>query len=102
MTVLRHQGCATQAAVSVPFCEGFCPGAARYSMGARATQCPCICCKKTRAHQEVVTMQCPNGTAFQHTYTHVDECSCGPSCVSSAQAPEDSTPNFPTYGSTIV
>ncbi|XP_049569372.1 mucin-5B [Orcinus orca] len=102
MTVLRHQGCATQAAVSVPFCEGFCPGAARYSMGARATQCPCICCKKTRAHQEVVTMQCPNGTAFQHTYTHVDECSCGPSCVSSAQAPEDSTPNFPTYGSTTV
>ncbi|XP_030620208.1 mucin-5B [Delphinapterus leucas] len=102
MTVLRHQGCATQAAVSVPFCEGFCPGAARYSMGARATQCPCICCKKTRAHQEVVTMQCPNGTAFQHTYTHVDECSCGPSCVSSAQAPEDSTPNFPIYGSTTV
>ncbi|XP_065738565.1 mucin-5B-like [Phocoena phocoena] len=102
MTVLRHQGCATQAAVSVPFCEGFCPGAARYSMGARATQCPCICCKETRAHQEVVTMQCPNGTAFQHTYTHVDECSCGPSCVSSAQAPEDSTPNFPIYGSTTV
>ncbi|XP_032497128.1 mucin-5B [Phocoena sinus] len=102
MTVLRHQGCATQAAVSVPFCEGFCPGAARYSMGARATQCPCICCKETRAHQEVVTMQCPNGTAFQHTYTHVDECSCGPSCVSSAQAPEDSTPNFPIYGSATV
>lgn len=71
-------------------------------MGARATQCPCICCKETRAHQEVVTMQCPNGTAFQHTYTHVDECSCGPSCVSSAQAPEDSTPNFPIYGSTTV
>lgn len=47
-------------------------------------------------------MQCPNGTAFQHTYTHVDECSCGPSCVSSAQAPEDSTPNFPIYGSTTV
>ncbi|KAJ8795578.1 hypothetical protein J1605_002340 [Eschrichtius robustus] len=102
MTVLRHRGCATQAAVSVPFCEGFCPGASRYSTGARATQCPCVCCQETRAHQEVVTMQCPNGTAFQHTYTHVDECSCGPSCVSSAQAPEDSTPTFPIYGSTAV
>nr|XP_058925250.1 mucin-5B [Kogia breviceps] len=102
MTVLRHRGCATQAAVSVPFCEGFCPGASRYAMGARATQCPCICCQETRAHQEVVTMQCPNGTAFQHTYTHVDECSCGPSCISSAQAPEDSTPIFPIYGSTTV
>ncbi|XP_059785964.1 mucin-5B [Balaenoptera ricei] len=102
LTVLRHRGCATQAAVSVPFCEGFCPGASRYSTGAQATQCPCICCQETRAHQEVVTMQCPNGTAFQHTYTHVDECSCGPSCVSSAQAPEDSTPTFPIYGSTAV
>eukprot|EP00070_Physeter_catodon_P027685 XP_028334579.1 mucin-5B [Physeter catodon] len=101
MTVLRHRGCATQAAISVPFCEGFCPGASRYAMGARATQCPCICCQETRAHQEVVTMQCPNGTAFQHTYTHVDECSCGPSCISSAQAPEDSTPIFPIYGSTV-
>ncbi|XP_061059797.1 mucin-5B [Eubalaena glacialis] len=59
-----------------------------------------VCLQETRAHQEVVTMQCPNGTAFQHTYTHVDECSCGPSCVSSAQAPEDSTPTFPIYGST--
>ncbi|KAM9078715.1 mucin-5B [Megaptera novaeangliae] len=102
MTVLRHRGCATQTAVSVPFCEGFCPGASRYSTGARATQCPCVCCQEARAHQEVVTVQCPNGTAFQHTYTHVDECSCGPSCVSSAQAPEDSTPTFPIYGFTAV
>ncbi|EPY79563.1 hypothetical protein CB1_000915002 [Camelus ferus] len=52
----------------------------RYSMRAPASQCQCTCCQETRTHQEVVTMQCPNGTAIQHTYTHVDECSCVPSC----------------------
>ncbi|XP_057582973.1 mucin-5B-like [Hippopotamus amphibius kiboko] len=102
LTVLHHRGCATQAAVSVPFCEGFCPGVSRYSMETQATQCQCICCRETKTHQEVVTMQCPDGTAFQHTYTHVDACSCGPSCLSSPQAPEDSTPVSQIYGSTKV
>nr|XP_031531042.1 mucin-5B-like [Vicugna pacos] len=78
--VLQHGGCVTQAAVTVSFCEGFCPGGSRYSMRAQASQCQCTCCQETRTHQEVVTMQCPNGTAIQHTYTHVDECSCVPSC----------------------
>ncbi|XP_032346152.1 mucin-5B [Camelus ferus] len=78
--VLQHGGCITPAAVTVSFCEGFCPGGSRYSMRAPASQCQCTCCQETRTHQEVVTMQCPNGTAIQHTYTHVDECSCVPSC----------------------
>nr|XP_045373739.1 mucin-5B [Camelus bactrianus] len=78
--VLQHGGCLPPAAVTVSFCEGFCPGGSRYSMRAPASQCQCTCCQETRTHQEVVTMQCPNGTAIQHTYTHVDECSCVPSC----------------------
>ena len=55
----------------------------------------CTCCQETVVHEEVVTMQCPDGTAIQHTYTHVDKCSCTPSCGPSPKAPEDSTPVFP-------
>lgn len=50
----------------------------------------CTCCQDVRAHEEAVTMQCPDGTAIQHTYTHVDECSCTPACIPSPSAPEDS------------
>uniref|UniRef100_A0A8W4F7Q4 Mucin 5B, oligomeric mucus/gel-forming n=1 Tax=Sus scrofa TaxID=9823 RepID=A0A8W4F7Q4_PIG len=64
----------------------------RFSLEAPAVQCRCTCCQETRTHQEVVTMQCPDGTAIQHTYTQVDECSCGPACVPSPQAPGDSSP----------
>ncbi|XP_055439220.1 mucin-5B-like [Bubalus kerabau] len=102
MTVLRHRGCVTQAAVKVSFCEGSCPEVSRYSMEAQARQCSCSCCQETRTHQEVVTMQCPDGTAFQHTYTHVDECSCVPVCASSPQTLEDSSSTFPVLGSTTV
>ncbi|XP_045342332.1 mucin-5B [Leopardus geoffroyi] len=93
-TVLRHQGCATQAPVNVTFCEGSCPGVSKFSMEAQAMQRQCTCCQETRLHEEVVTMQCPDGTAVQHTYTHVDECRCAPSCVPAPEAPEDSTPIF--------
>ncbi|MXQ90464.1 hypothetical protein E5288_WYG016165 [Bos mutus] len=102
MTVLRHRGCVTQAAVKVSFCEGSCPKVSRYSMEAQARQCSCSCCQETRTHQEVVTMQCPDGTAFQHTYTHVDECSCVPACASSPQTLEDSSSTFPVLGFTTV
>ena len=66
----------------------------RFSMEAQAMQRQCTCCQETRLHEEVVTMQCPDGTAVQHTYTHVDECSCAASCVPAPEAPEDSTPIF--------
>lgn len=71
-------------------------------MEAQAGQCRCTCCQETRTHQEVVTMQCPDGTAFQHTYTHVDECSCVPACASLPQVLEDSASTFPFLGSTTV
>ncbi|XP_032450989.1 mucin-5B [Lynx canadensis] len=93
-TVLRHRGCATQAPVNVTFCEGSCPGVSKFSMEAQAMQRRCTCCQETRLHEEVVTMQCPDGTAVRHTYTHVDECSCAASCVPAPEAPEDSTPIF--------
>ncbi|CAD7669879.1 unnamed protein product [Nyctereutes procyonoides] len=94
-TVLTHQGCATHAPVNVTFCEGSCPGVSKYSMEAQAMEHQCTCCQETVVHEEVVTMQCPDGTAVQHTYTHVDKCSCAPSCSPSPKAPEDSTPVFP-------
>ncbi|XP_046956534.1 mucin-5B-like [Lynx rufus] len=93
-TVLRHRGCATQGPVNVTFCEGSCPGVSKFSMEAQAMQRQCTCCQETRLHEEVVTMQCPDGTAVRHTYTHVDECSCAASCVPAPEAPEDSTPIF--------
>ncbi|XP_040111162.1 mucin-5B [Oryx dammah] len=102
MTVLRHRGCVTQTAVKVSFCEGSCPQLSRYSMETQARQCSCSCCQETRTHQEVVTMQCPDGTAFQHAYTHVDECGCVPACASSPQTLEESASTFPTLGSTAV
>ncbi|KAI4553479.1 hypothetical protein MJT46_016773 [Ovis ammon polii x Ovis aries] len=102
MTVLRHRGCVTQTAVKVSFCEGSCPQVSRYSMETQARQCSCRCCQETRTHQEAVTMQCPDGTAFQHTYTHVDECGCVPACASSPQTLEESASTFPTLGSTAV
>lgn len=64
------------------------PWVCRYSMEAQAMQRRCTCCQEARAHEEVVTMQCPDGTAIRHTYTHVDECSCTPACIPSPSAPK--------------
>lgn len=58
-------------------------------MEAQAMQRKCTCCQETRTHKEVVTMQCPDGTAIQHTYIHVDDCSCTPACIPSPAAPKD-------------
>ncbi|XP_066228758.1 mucin-5B-like isoform X1 [Saccopteryx leptura] len=88
-TVLRHRGC--EASVNMTFCEGSCPGVSKYSAEAQAMQRQCTCCQETRAHEEVVAMRCPDGTAVQHTYTHVDECRCDVACIPSPAAPEDST-----------
>nr|XP_019570271.1 PREDICTED: mucin-5B [Rhinolophus sinicus] len=86
-TVLRHRDC--EAPVNVTFCEGSCPGVSKYSMEAQAMQRKCTCCQETRTHKEVVTMQCTDGTAIQHTYIHVDDCSCTPACIPSPAAPKD-------------
>ncbi|XP_014651214.1 PREDICTED: mucin-5B [Ceratotherium simum simum] len=88
-TVLRLGDCTSGAPVNVSSCEGSCPGVSAYSLEAQAMQRRCTCCQETRAHEEAVTLQCPNGTAVQHTYIHVDACSCTPSC---APSPEASTP----------
>uniref|UniRef100_M3Y4X2 Mucin 5AC, oligomeric mucus/gel-forming n=1 Tax=Mustela putorius furo TaxID=9669 RepID=M3Y4X2_MUSPF len=91
-TILTHQGCATQAPVNVTFCGGSCPGLSKYSTEAQAMERQCTCCRETEAHEEVVTLRCPDGTAVRRTYTHVDKCSCAPACVHSPKVPEDSTP----------
>ncbi|XP_059007722.1 mucin-5B isoform X3 [Mustela lutreola] len=91
-TILTHQGCATQAPVNVTFCGGSCPGLSKYSAEAQAMERQCTCCRETEAHEEVVTLRCPDGTAVRRTYTHVDKCSCAPACVHSPKVPEDSTP----------
>ncbi|KAM5316256.1 mucin-5B isoform 2-T2 [Glossophaga mutica] len=88
-TVLRHQGC--EAPVNMTFCEGTCPGVSKYSPEARAMQRRCTCCQETRAHRAAVALRCPDGTAIQHTYTHVERCSCTPACVPSTAAPTDRT-----------
>ncbi|XP_008587039.1 PREDICTED: mucin-5B-like [Galeopterus variegatus] len=86
-TVLRHQDCVTE--VNITSCEGSCPGASKYSMEAQAMQHLCTCCQETTAHEETVTLQCPDGTNILHTYTHVDACGCTPSCLPSSTAPTD-------------
>ncbi|XP_059566902.1 mucin-5B-like [Myotis daubentonii] len=85
-TVLEHQGC--QAPVNLTFCEGSCPGVSKYSPEAQAMQRRCSCCQEIRAHEEAVTLQCPDGTAVRHTYTHIDECRCDLACAPSPAAPE--------------
>uniref|UniRef100_A0A9L0SP35 Mucin 5AC, oligomeric mucus/gel-forming n=1 Tax=Equus caballus TaxID=9796 RepID=A0A9L0SP35_HORSE len=89
---LRLGDCVSPALVNVPFCEGSCLGVSVYSLEAQAMQHECTCCQEKRAHQEVVTLQCPDGTTIQYTYIHVDACSCTPGCAPSPEAPEDSTP----------
>lgn len=64
------------------------PCARRYSPEARAMQRRCSCCQEIRAHEEALTLQCPDGTAVRHTYTHIDECRCDLACVASPTAPE--------------
>lgn len=70
------------------------PCARRYSPEAQAMQRRCTCCQETRAHEEAVTLQCPDGTAVQHTYTHIDECKCDLACVPSPAAPEQGHGSF--------
>nr|XP_048314516.1 mucin-5B-like [Myodes glareolus] len=81
-TILRHKGCETEMAVNVTFCEGSCSGMSKYSLEAQATEHQCTCCQESKVHDVAVAMQCPNGTVIQHTYTHVDECSCALACSS--------------------
>lgn len=42
----------------------------------------CTCCQESKVHDAAVTMQCPDGTVIQHTYTYIDECNCTPACSS--------------------
>ncbi|KAM6159453.1 mucin-5B [Rhynchocyon petersi] len=79
-TVLRRGDCKTQGAVSLTFCEGFCPGMSVFPADGGAVQHQCTCCKETKKHEELVTLHCPDGTQIRQTYTHVDECSCNPWC----------------------
>ncbi|XP_026637118.1 mucin-5B [Microtus ochrogaster] len=81
-TILRHKGCETEMAVNVTFCEGSCSGTSKYSLEAQAMEHQCTCCQESKVHDVAVAMQCPNGTVIQHTYTHVDECSCALACSS--------------------
>ncbi|KFO26412.1 Mucin-5B [Fukomys damarensis] len=87
LTVLRQQGC--EAVVTVTFCEGSCPGVSKYSMEAQTMQHQCSCCQESRTHQQAVTLQCPDGTSIQHTYTQVDSCSCTTACMPSPMASRD-------------
>ncbi|XP_006508716.2 mucin-5B isoform X1 [Mus musculus] len=79
-TVLRYKGCETE--VNITFCEGSCSGISKYSMEAQAMERQCTCCQESKVHDVAVTMQCPDGTVIQHTYTHIDECNCAPACSS--------------------
>lgn len=51
-------------------------------MEAQAMERQCTCCQESKVHDVAVTMQCPDGTVIQHTYTHIDECNCAPACSS--------------------
>nr|XP_034374891.1 mucin-5B-like [Arvicanthis niloticus] len=79
-TILRHKGCETE--VNITFCEGSCSGKSKYSMETQAMEHQCTCCQESKVHDVAVTMQCPDGTVIQHTYTHIDECNCAPACSS--------------------
>ncbi|CAH6793373.1 Muc5b [Phodopus roborovskii] len=79
-TILHHNGCETEEAVNITFCEGSCSGMSKYSMEAQAMEHQCTCCQESKVHDVAVAMQCPNGTVLQHTYTHIDECSCALAC----------------------
>ncbi|XP_040607306.1 mucin-5B [Mesocricetus auratus] len=81
-TTLQYNGCETEVAVDLTFCEGSCPGMSKYSMEAQAMEHKCTCCQESKVHDVAVTMQCPNGKIIQHTYTHIDECSCALACSS--------------------
>uniref|UniRef100_A0A8C2M0S6 Mucin-2 n=1 Tax=Cricetulus griseus TaxID=10029 RepID=A0A8C2M0S6_CRIGR len=81
-TILQHNGCETEVAVNITFCEGSCPGKSKYSMETQTMEHQCTCCQESKVHDVAVTMQCPNGTVIQHTYTHIDECSCALACSS--------------------
>ncbi|CAO2583928.1 MUC5B [Lemmus lemmus] len=81
-TILRHKGCETEMAVNVTFCEGSCSGMSKYSLEVQAMEHQCTCCQESKVHDVAVAMQCPNGTVIQHTYTHIDECSCALACSS--------------------
>ncbi|KAM7329595.1 hypothetical protein ACRRTK_011208 [Alexandromys fortis] len=85
-TILRHKGCETEMAVNVTFCEGSCSGTSKYSLEVQAMEHQCTCCQESKVHDVAVAMQCPNGTVIQHTYTHVDECSCALACRSPPMA----------------
>ncbi|XP_055462834.1 bursicon-like [Psammomys obesus] len=88
-TILRHKGC--EKTVNITFCEGSCSGMSKYSMEAQAVEHQCTCCQESKVHDVAVTMQCPDGTAIQHTYSHIDECSCVLACSSLPMTPR-STP----------
>ncbi|XP_056272180.1 mucin-2-like [Pseudoliparis swirei] len=76
-TSVRHNSCQSEQEVDIPYCEGSCNTFTKYSDAAAALQQSCSCCRESRSSNRTVDLHCWNGDVVPFSYTYVEDCGCG-------------------------
>ncbi|XP_056307734.1 mucin-2-like [Danio aesculapii] len=70
---IKHNDCQSEKKMDLAFCGGDCNSFSRYANPGLSS---CSCCQATRSSNRTVDLACVNGDIINHTYIHVEECSC--------------------------
>ncbi|XP_058264562.1 mucin-2 isoform X1 [Hemibagrus wyckioides] len=70
---ITHNSCRSKTRVEQTHCQGHCNSYSKYTeLGASS----CSCCQASRTSKRQVSLDCLNGEIINHTYFHVEACSC--------------------------
>uniref|UniRef100_A0AAY5K918 Intestinal mucin-like protein n=2 Tax=Esox lucius TaxID=8010 RepID=A0AAY5K918_ESOLU len=73
---LFKNGCKSVNEVEITTCGGSCGTYAMYSPEANTMERSCSCCLEVSTTKKEVEMICPDGTKFNHSYLHIENCGC--------------------------
>ncbi|GAA6093702.1 mucin-2-like isoform X2 [Tachysurus ichikawai] len=81
---ITHNNCRSKTTVEQTHCEGHCDSYSKYTeLGSSS----CSCCQASRTSKHTVSLDCKNGDTINHTYLHVEACSCDQTrCLGKSQS----------------
>ncbi|XP_060742784.1 mucin-2-like isoform X1 [Tachysurus vachellii] len=81
---ITHNNCRSKTTVEQTHCEGHCDSYSKYTeLGSSS----CSCCQASRTSKHTVSLDCENGDTINHTYLHVEACSCDQTkCLGKSQS----------------
>ncbi|XP_047675481.1 mucin-2-like isoform X2 [Tachysurus fulvidraco] len=81
---ITHDNCRSKTTVEQTHCEGHCDSYSKYTELGSST---CSCCQASRTSKQTVSLDCENGDTINHTYLHVEACSCDQTkCLGKSQS----------------